>query len=209
MKISHFVILSAVILTAALAVFTRSELKCPEELASLMPGEAVNLAGHYSEAGTTSMGIAGADLPFDYPCPPTSKYPARLKIALKRCHAKAPEACRTQLLSFEAETIRKDRISMARSRDNVRLAAGITPLAEEQFAGGTAIYFVSTARCWAAGMGSTPSEYPYMPTIEFKWYAHSASSSIAVTITGNMTVEKAKKTIEEVAGKFRKAEDGK
>lgn len=207
MKIRIWFILSAAILTAALPAFpqTQTKLKCPEEMASLMPEDAANQTGQYSSAGNTSMGIAGAELPFDFQCPPTSKYPAKLKMTLKKCHGNAPEACRTQLLSLEAETIRKDRISMTRSRDNVRLAVGVTPLTEEQFAGGTALYFVSTARCWAAGMGSAPSEYPYMPTIEFKWYAHTASSSITVTITGNMTAEKAKAMVEGIAVKFRKA----
>jgi len=195
-------IAGSVILFLGVLSFSQSPPKCPSEMAVLLPSGAANATGSYSSAGNTSMGIAEADLPFDFPCPPTSEYPAKLKMAVKRCLDKAPEACRSQLLSLEAETIKKDKADMAKSRDSLRNVAGITPVTEEQFAGGTALYFVSTVRCWAAGMGSTPSEFPYMPTISFKWYCHTKSSSIVVTIAGNMSAEAAKNLAEDIASKF-------
>jgi len=185
--------LFTLVFLAAVPFFAQAGKTCPPKLASLMPKDAVNL----TENGE-------ADLPFEFRCPPPKKYPAHLKMTLKHCDEKAPEACMSQQAFLEREMIVKDKADMIKARDNVHNVAGITPVTEETIAGGTAIYFESEERCWAAGAGTVPSDLPYLPTINFKWYAHTKDSAIAITITGNMSVERAKEIVEEIEGKFRK-----
>jgi hypothetical protein len=193
------VLVSWTLLTiAAIPSARQSRGTCPPVIASLFPKNASIRGGSYTMAGPMGQGEGAADLPFEHPCVTSTRYPARVSVAITYYGGEMAEILKMQGDAADQQTIQNATSELERSRNRVKT---------ETLAGGQIVYYDYTSECpaeGAAGRGS--SNRPPIPNVRLRGLARTDNARLEVTLEGRISTDLAKTAVAEVFGNFKKAE---
>jgi hypothetical protein len=179
---------------------------CPPVLASLMPKDAVKVAGRYNSAGMIGLGFAAGELPYDNPCTnAVTKTPGHISVDVKHYDGEGVQLFKMQIDSVEAQMLQDKRAAFEKECAKLRAAkpgpVKMSGLKSESVAGGTLLYYDYYIDC----SEGTPRSHP---DVQLLGVAHTESTGLTIEINGFISAEAAKAAAVEVLGNFRKADFG-
>jgi hypothetical protein len=205
-KLILFLLTAGLLVTGAHDLSAQgSASSCPPVLASLMPKNAVKVAGQYNSAGMIGMGFAAGNLPFEHPCLAGDKYPGHISVEVQHYSGEGVTLFKMQIDAVEKQGLQNEKEEMERRRprpgNNASLDK-VSDLKEEKVPGGTLLYYDYYTDC---SEGTKRSH----PTVSLYGFVHNESTSITIKIDGFISAEVARAAALEVIANLPKADFGK
>jgi len=190
--------LVAVAVAALAAAPAQTKVSCPEIIASLLPKAGSLRGGSYNASGPMGLGNGSADLPFEHPCVQTTKFPARITIAVTYYAAEM-----AQLLQMQGDAVNQQTLEDAMrglkkdQRSPMREKLGI----------GEVVYVAYEVECQPETINTGKlTQYPPTPHVKLKGVALTANVRLEVDLSGTITLDLAKAAVSEVFENLKKAD---
>jgi hypothetical protein len=191
----------ALIVVAALAAVpaaAQTKVRCPDVIASLLPKTGSIRGGDYNASGPIGMGNGFADLPFDHPCVQTTKFPARITIAVTYYGGEMAE-----LLKMQGDAVNQQTLENAMSG----LKEGQRSPMREKLGGGEIVYVAYETECQPETIDTgKKTQYPPTPHVKLKGVALTANVRLEVDLEGTISFDLAKAAVSEVFENLKKAD---
>jgi hypothetical protein len=183
---------------AAVPSAAQSKGSCPPIIASLLPRSGSIRGGDYNAAGPMGMGNGSADLPFDHPCVQTTKFPARITIAVTYYGGEMAE-----MLKMQGDAVNQQTLENAMSG----FKKGPTPPRREKLDGGEIVYLAYETECQPETIDTgKKTQYPPTPHVKLKGVALTANVRLEVDLEGTISFDLAKAAVSEVFENLKKAD---
>lgn len=189
--------LVAVAALAAAPAPAQTKGSCPEIIASLLPKNGSLRGGAYNASGPMGLGSGSADLPFEHPCVQTTKFPARITIAVTYYAAEM-----AQLLQMQGDAVNQQTLedAMRGLKKDQR-----SPI-REMLGGGEVVYVAYETECQPETINTgKQTQYPPTPHVKLKGVALTANVRLEVDLGGTITLDLAKAAVSEVFENLKKA----
>ena len=191
----------ALIVVAALAAVpaaAQTRKSCPDVIASLLPKTGSLRGGDYNASGPIGMGNGFADLPFDHPCVQTTKFPARITIAVTYYGGEMAE-----ILKMQGDAVNQQTLENAMSG----LKEGQRSPMREKLGGGEIVYVAYETECQPETIDTgKKTQYPPTPHVKLKGVALTANARLEVDLEGTISFDLAKAAVSEVFENLKKAD---
>ncbi len=189
---------AAVALAASAAPAPQGNANCPAIVASLLPKTGAIRGGSYNAAGEMGIGSGSADLAFEHPCIKSTKYPARISIAVTYYGGEMAQLLQMQGPAANEQTLQNAASELERTKK---------PVKRDKFAGGEIVYVDFTSECPAEGAaGSGTVGRPAIPNVSLTGVALTANARLEVTLEGQISLDLAKAAVSEVFANLKKAD---
>jgi hypothetical protein len=165
-------------------------------IAGLLPSNSSIRGGQFNLAGEMGMGSGAADLPFDHPCLKTSRYPARVSIALTYYGGEMAQMLEMQGPMVDEQTLQNALQGLGGSARREKLGDG------------EIVYVYSESPCQPETIdtGGPTRTYPPTPRVKVTGVARTANARMDVTLEGGLPLDQAKSAVAEIFEKLAKTD---
>jgi hypothetical protein len=195
------IVLGAIALPAALTgpAEAQNRGQASPIIAGLLPSNGSIRGGEFTLAGEMGIGNGAADLPFDHPCLRSSKYPARVSIALTYYGGEMAPMLQMQGPMVNEQTLQNAMQGMD--------GPGEAPK-RETLGIGEIVYVYSESPCQPETIdtGGPTRTYPPTPSVEIIGVALTANVRMDVTLEGGLPLDQAKSAVAEIFEKLSKSD---
>jgi len=185
----------------------QSRQACPPIIASLLPKIGVDPTGSFNIAGEMGMGSGVAQIPFSHPCITSTKYPARLSLAITYYDGEMAALLEMQGDAADQQAIANATEELTRvygSRGSKTL--GKSPVKTERLSGATIVYVDYMSECPAEGAaGAVAANRPPVPNLRLNGVARTANVRMEISLEGQISTELAISIVKEVVENLKKA----
>lgn len=168
-------------------------------IAGILPSNGQVRGGQFNLAGEMGLGSGAADLPFDHPCLNTTRFPARVTLALTYYGGEMAQMLEMQGPMVDEQTLQNALQQMGSSARREKLGDG------------EIVYVYSEAPCQpeTIATGGPARTYPPTPRVKITGVVRTANARMDVTLDGGLPLDQAKAAVAEVFGKLAKTDFGK
>jgi len=198
---------SAVLAVSAVPATAQGKQSCPAVIAALLPKVGVDATGSFNMAGDMGIGLGVAQIPFSHPCITTTKYPARISLAITYYGGESAMMLQMQGDAADEQTIQDATKALTKaygSQGSGTLRKN--PVKTESLPGAKIVYFDFESECPAEGAaGSGTSNRPAIPNVRLKGVARTSNVRMEISLEGRVTTESALSIVKEVVENLKRA----
>jgi hypothetical protein len=184
----------------------QSKKACPAVIASLLPRIGVDQAGSFNMAGEMGMGSGAAQIPFGHPCITSTKYPARVSLAVTYYGGEMAAMLQMQGDAADQQTLQNATRELTRAYNSLgSKSPGKNPVRTEDLPGAKIVYFDFKSECPAEGAaGSGGASRPPIPNVRLKGVARTDNVRMEISVEGQISTELAMTVVREVVENLKK-----
>ena len=186
------------------AALAQGNPQCPGAISSLMPKNAADATGQYTQAGIIGIGYGVCKLPFENICVnQVTKYPGKLSVDIKHYSGEGVQLFKMQIDGEEQQRIANSKSEFEKAcaglRKNIAKLDKFTDLTTEKVPGGSIMYYGYWSDC---SEGQKRSK----PRARLHGVGHNSDTAINVEVEGEISTDLAKAAAMEVLANFAKAD---